>query len=139
MIRKLEIKLIVDFNPVEEVKDNEKEKWKKKSIEYMLGIPKSKKRGSRKKQKCDRFRSTVAAAALAISFEGIDRIYLNKANCMVRLTRSSALIIWKTMRELFAELWLWKLKMMKGQKFRLFSFLFDLRCLFWVFLPWLQE
>lgn len=25
MIRKLEIKLIVDFNPVEEVKDNEKE------------------------------------------------------------------------------------------------------------------
>jgi hypothetical protein len=67
------------FDPVEEVKDAEKQKWKHTSI-----IPKSKMIGGRKKQN---FRSIVSAAALPIFSESINMIYLNKAQAVWSLNK----------------------------------------------------
>lgn len=66
---------MTSINPAEEVKAAAKEKWKQKSIKKMLGIPKSKRRGGRKKENyvCSvQFRCSTAA--LPICFEGINRI-----------------------------------------------------------------
>lgn len=52
--------------------ENCKPKKKLKSIEEILGIPKSSKkgrRGRRKEQKCVVIRSAIGAAALSVSFE----------------------------------------------------------------------
>lgn len=45
------IQLIVGRNPAEEVKDSGKEKWKQKSIEELLCMPKSKKEGRQEEAK----------------------------------------------------------------------------------------
>lgn len=42
-----------------------------------MGYPKSKKTGRRKQKKCVVFRFAIAAAALSISSDGINRIHLN--------------------------------------------------------------
>ncbi|KAI8572820.1 hypothetical protein RHMOL_Rhmol01G0230000 [Rhododendron molle] len=45
----------------------------------MLGIPKSNKRGRRKKKKCSMFRSAVAAATLSTLSEGTNRLHFDDA------------------------------------------------------------
>lgn len=72
----------LDLIPPNEVKDSEKGKWKKKSIDQILGIPKSKKKGEKKKQSRVLFRSAVAAVALPISSQGIKRTHLNEAQAV---------------------------------------------------------
>lgn len=71
----------MDLNPIEEIKDTGKEKWKQKSVETMLGFPKSKMKGGKKKQS-DLLRSTVAIAALPLSSIGINRTHIDKAQAV---------------------------------------------------------
>lgn len=79
----IQLTVDLDFIPPNEVKDFEKGKWKKKSIDQILGIPKSKKKGKKKKQSRVLFRSTVVVAvALPISSQGIKRTHLNEAQAI---------------------------------------------------------
>jgi len=76
------IELFVDLNPTDVVKDSRKAKWKHKKISEMMVFPKSKKMGGRKKKKkkkCVVFRSAIAAAALSVSSEGMNKFHLNSA------------------------------------------------------------
>lgn len=57
-----------------------KSKRKQKTVEELIGIPKSKK-GGKNKRKCVVFRSAIVAAALSVSSDGIrnrNRILLNE-------------------------------------------------------------
>ncbi|KAI8539224.1 hypothetical protein RHMOL_Rhmol09G0165000 [Rhododendron molle] len=79
----------------------------------MLGFPKPKKKGGKKKQS-DLLRSAVAAAALPLSSIGINRTYLDEAHAIWPLTRLCASIIRVMKRILLVDLRLWKPKMRKG-------------------------
>ncbi|KAI8527605.1 hypothetical protein RHMOL_Rhmol12G0088300 [Rhododendron molle] len=76
------IQLCVDLNAErKEVKNSEKREWKQKSIEQILDIPKTKKKGG-KRSKVVLFRFAVAAAALPISFERVSRTHLDEAQAI---------------------------------------------------------
>lgn len=66
---------------------------KQKSLEEILGVLKAsevKRDGRRKKQKCVVFRSTIAAAALSVSTDGINnrnRILLDEAQAVLSVTK----------------------------------------------------
>lgn len=55
----IQLTVDLDLNPAKVVKDSEKGKWKQKSIDKILGIPKQKK-SEKNMQSCVLFRSTVA-------------------------------------------------------------------------------
>ncbi|KAI8550189.1 hypothetical protein RHMOL_Rhmol06G0085500 [Rhododendron molle] len=67
---------------VKEVKDSENGKWKQKSIEQILGIPKTKKKDEKKIQSYVLFRSTVIAAAVPIFCKGISKTHLDEAQAI---------------------------------------------------------
>lgn len=67
----------------------DKPKRKQKSVEELLGLPKTKK-GGRKKKKSVVFKSAIAAAALSISSNGIknrNRIILNEEEAVWAVTK----------------------------------------------------